>query len=327
MNINNNKKIFLLLFNLIFWFLIFLLIIKIVRFKISLGLFYHISFSPLILSFIFYILFAWIRGVRFAYTLGSKDYLKSYGISGIYTLGCSVFPGGIGEAMLPIFIKKYLHLSFSKGTALLLTTRVFDILFVIIFFIISLFLSNLSLSNQNVLNLFGIFLIILFFSIVFIIFFYRRARVFIITIIKNLTNKRKFTLYSIIEKLINFLEKIDAELTHINSKKKGIITLLTLFSRISIFISFFFLFRSVDIHISIIHIIFISTLVTLMLIIPFQGIGGFGSYEIWVTMGLIIVGISKNQALPASIPIQLFTFIFSIIEGFFGYILLIISDK
>lgn len=88
------------------------------------------------------------------------------------------------------------------------------------------------------------------------------------------------------DKLILFIEKIDSELTHINLKKKSMITLITLISRISAFISLLFLFSSFSLNMSIIQVVFVSTFVTLMLIIPFQGVGGFGSYEIWLIMAL-----------------------------------------
>lgn len=327
MNLNlNNKKIFLV-FNLTFWFLILFLIIRIVKFKINFELFYHISLFPLAIAFTFRMLFAWIKGIRFAYILDSENYLKSYGVSGMYALSNSVFPGGIGEAMLPVYVKKYLQLPFSKGTALLLATRVFDILFVMMFFIISFFANNLSVSNINITNLFGLFLIVLIFLTIFLIFFYGRARSFVIKGIKKFAEKRKFIMYSLVRKFILFIEKIDSELSHINSKKRGMIAFLTLISRISAFISLLFLFRSFNLNVSIIQIIFISTFITLMLIIPFQGVGGFGSYEIWVTLALLAVGVHRNQALSVSIPTQLLTFLFGLIEGMLGYVFLIVADK
>lgn len=327
LNINiSKKKIFLLFFNVIFWFSIFFVILKIANLKINLDIFNNIVLSRLAISFVFYILFAWIRGIRFAYILDSKNYLVSYGISGIYVLSCAVFPGGIGEAMLPVYTKKYLGIPFSKGAALLLTTRVFDVLFVIIFFIFSLFANSLSLNKLNILNLTGFFIIILIFSIIILIFFYDKARIFIIQLIKQKV-ERNDILPSIAKKMIVFMERINDDLTHINSKKKNMVIFLTLISRISIFISFLFLFKSLNLNISIVQAVFISTFATIMLIIPVQGLGGFGSYEIWITMALLSIGIARNIALSTSVPVQLLMFLFSLAEGILGYLFLAVSRK
>ncbi|RZV38735.1 MAG: flippase-like domain-containing protein [Candidatus Acidulodesulfobacterium acidiphilum] len=322
----SKKTILKYIFVVTFWFLVLLLILKLINFKINKQIFLNISLSPLIISFCFYILFSIFRGMRIAYLLNSKNYLKSYAISGMYVLSCAIFPGGIGEATLPFYIKKYMDISLSKGTALLLTTRIFDILFVIIFFIYSLFAIHLSYSNFH-LVLSGVFFIIPIFFIIFFIIFSNNLRFFFINKLgeKKLNNKN--ILGHFINKFILYIKNIDNELKEINIKKKDILVLFTLMGRLSVYASFFFLFKSLNLNITINQVIFVSTFVTLMLIIPFQGLGGFGSYEIWVTMALIIVGINKNNALTASIPTQLLFFIFSILEGITGYILLIIVSK
>jgi hypothetical protein len=327
LNINiSKKKIFLLFFNVIFWFSIFFVILKIAKFKINLNLFYDIYWIPFIYSFVFYILSACIRGIRFAYILGSNRYLKSFGILQIYALSRSVFPGGIGEAMLPIYVKKYFKEPFHKGIVLLLTTRVFDILFVILFFICSFFLNGLPMADINITNLsVGLFMILIF-SFVFIWVFNKNFRIFLVEKFKKIFNKKKI-LIPFIDRMVTFISNLDKELTYINSNKKKIITFLTILSRLFIFISFYFLLVSINANVSFIQTIFISTFITLMMIIPLQGVGGFGSYEIWATMALVLIGTSKNYALSLSVLLQLFIFLFGLIEGMIGYLLLVILNK
>ena len=322
----SKKTILKYIFIVIFWFLIFLFILKLINFKINKQLFFNISPLPLIISFCFYLLFAFIRGMRIAYLLDSKNYFKSLAISGIYVLSCAIFPGGIGEATLPIYVKKYMDIPLSKGTALLLTTRIFDLLFIIFFFIYSLFAIHLSYNNFKIV-LSGIFFIIPVFFLIFFIIFSNNVRFFFINKIKkNFVRKRNF-LTPFVNKFILYIENIDKELKEISLKKKDLLIFLTLMSRLSVYIFFFFLFKSFHLNITIIQVIFVSTFVTLMLIIPFQGLGGFGSYEIWVTMALVIVGVNKHNALSVSIPIQLLVFIFGLLEGITGYFLLINANK
>ena len=320
------KTILKYIFVIAFWFLVFLFILKFMNFKINKQIFLNISLFPLIISFCFYIVFAIIRGVRIAYLLGSKNYLKSYAISGIYVLSCALFPGGIGEAALPFYVKKYMDIPLSKGTAVLLTTRFFDILFVIFFFMYSLFAIHLSYSNFHVV-LSGVFFVILIFFIIFFIIFSNSLRFFFINKLKKIFIKKRKFLTPFADKFIIYIENIDKELKDIGLKKKDMLLLLTLIARLSVYASFFFLLKSLNLNITISQVIFVSTFITLMLIIPLQGLGGFGSYEIWTTMALVIVGVNKNNALSASIPTQLLTFIFGILEGIIGYILLINANK
>lgn len=322
----SKKTILKYVFVVVFWFLVFLFILKILNFKINKQVFLNISPFPLVISFCFYILFAIIRGIRIAYLLDSKNYLKSCAISGMYVLSSAIFPGGVGEAMLPLYVKKYLNISLAKGTALLLTTRVFDILFVIIFFIFSFFVIHLSYNDFNI-ALYGIFFVILIFFLIFFILFSNSARFFFINKIKKYFIKKENILMPFINKFFLYIENIDKELKEINLKKKDLLIFLTLIARLSVYIFFFFLFKSFNLDLTIVQVIFVSTFVTLMLIIPFQGLGGFGSYEIWVTMALVIVGINKNAALQVSIPVQLLTLILGFLEGIIGYILLIIVNK
>jgi len=322
----SKKTILKYIFVVIFWFLVFLLILKFINFKINKQSFLNISLFPLIISFCFYILFAFIRGMRIAYLLDSKNYLKSYAISGIYVLSCAIFPGGIGETTLPFYAKKYMDIPLAKGTALLLTTRIFDVLFVIFFFMYSLFAIHLSYNNFHIV-LSGVFVAILIFFLIFSIIFSNRIRFFFINKIKQFFVKKRNILTPFVDKFVLYIEDIDKELKEIGLKKKDMLIFLTLTARLSVYVSFFFLFKSLNLNITITQVIFVSTFITLMLIIPFQGLGGFGSYEIWATMALVIVGINKNNALSVSIPIQLLIFAFSLLEGITAYFLLINANK
>lgn len=270
MDFKKHLKIILRLFKKIYPAVlsIFLLFFLIKIFKVEniydiTGVF---SWSEILISLVFYVLIKIQNTFRFSYFYHFKNYFRLFLILCISNLFLNIIPFRIGEIAYVKYFKRYLKLDYKESALKLAYIRIFDYFVIVCLFFVSLLFVDSSILELEKLVYFFIF-ISSFFLIIFGFFylFFKNNRLIV-----------KFLIYIQSFKKIT---KKDFVLVFFNS-------LIYWILRLGLG---FLLMYFVDIRPGFMVIVFFSTLIMTLEIIPIKTYLGFGFFEgAWVyLLGLL----------------------------------------
>ena len=231
-------------------------------------------------------------------------YLKKYKINFahllsvhfIHNLYSHVVPASLGELSFPILLKK--RISISKSISVLIVLRILTSMITIFLFVFSLIvlfsyrdILKINLSKTNVF-LYIIIIIVLFISIF-------RQHIF------NKLKKVKI-FRNLISKFINVTKIIRDEIVKLKEPKFLIENIsFALLSNMSIILFYFIIFHNLGIDLNFYQIIFVSSIGLAFLILPIKSIGGFGTTEGSLALGLVLVGINKQLAIQTGFVVHI----------------------
>ncbi|MDA2935712.1 flippase-like domain-containing protein [Patescibacteria group bacterium AH-259-L05] len=312
------KKI---IFGTIFSIIIIVLLVK----QIDLGRIQDfklkINYPLMIIAFLFTFISSLIRAIRFNYSLAVRlKILDIFRITLFYNLYTRLFPGGIGELTFPYLIKKNTNQAISTGLSSILLTRIFDILVIALFLGGGLiFFSNIDIENKKILYI-GYFLIAL---IAWLSIQYLNK---IVKVFANLSNKLVSDKNKWLKKINNNLYSI-SEALKINKKKKKQLFITTVLFWGSNFLMVQLFCISIGLAISYGEAILIASISVVAGLIPLNTIGGFGYKEGGLTLGLLLIGVAKHDAVIYSFLIHIVSISLALGGAFVGVLLDIKSSK
>src|SRR5438093_2197784 len=98
-------------------------------------------------------------------------------------------------------------------------------------------------------------------------------------------------------------------------------------ARVATGLQYFALFAAIDQAISLQQVWFALSIRTLLLAVPIQGLGGFGTTQVWWTAGLTLLGWSVDDAIAASLAVHLLDLSVSLPQAAPGWLGLTLSRE
>jgi uncharacterized protein (TIRG00374 family) len=277
-----------------------------------------INKTYLILGFFLYILSYVLRGLRFHILLDKKISLPDlFHIVCVHNMVNSILPARSGELSYIYILKKYHDKSTGEGVATLMVARVLDFITIsLLFFVSSLFVSDLPEMFSSIIwlvisftGLLAIFLIVLLYA----------GEIFM-----RFANAI-FTAFKLDKNvLVNFFlgkakEVVDSFKNIKNSGKMMELCIISVIIWLTLYSLNYTLIKSLDINIGFFEVLLASTFVVFMSVLPIQGLGGFGTYEVGWTIGFIGIGLSKELAINSGIVVHIIGIVYYVLLGLYGY--------
>lgn len=214
-----------------------------------------------------------------------KQLLLAHFIHNFYS---HLLPASLGELSFPLLLKK--SIPTSKTLSVLLITRMLILIVSFFLFLISvyfIFPDIIRSASEYFLNVSGIIIFLTVVTFIGVLYHMRNK-------ISSYLSKKKFfgKFYSSMLKLFQTLKTESYKLRNRFFASK--LLLLTFAGNISIIIYYFFILKGLNIDLSILEIIFISSIGIVFLIIPIKSIAGFGTTEGSWVVGMLVLGYSKE---------------------------------
>ncbi len=312
------KRILTLLFSLIITIVIVFILFKVININDLTTAFSELSPMIILLSFLAYFLSYIFKTLRF-YELNQKiKFKKLFSIVCIHNFFNNLIPARVGELSYVYLIGKEKNGSTESGVASLIISRIMDLglIFLLSFLALIIFKSKLNL-NEVTYNI-----LIIAIGIVFIIFyltvFSRRQVVSLVKKIIEITKIKKINFF------LTILSKIKLAFNHFKSMTSKRTIILSVIYSIGIVVSQYFFFYVImiglGVEISFIEVVLGSMIILIAVILPIQGIGGFGTYEGAWTLALIYLGISSEIAITTSFIIHILQLAYLIVLGVLGLV-------
>lgn len=261
----------------------------------------------------FYILSTFFRALRFKWLIYTREIpiYELFKISVLYNLSIMILPSKFGELSFPYFLKRISGRSITEGLASLITSRIYDFSILIIIFLLAS-ISNQSYFKTSSLSKFLILIVSIFIVIIIIILFVYMGKILhgISTLLRILSQKsifRNWRSWQWIKKKLNEF----AEDFYATKAKKTSLQVLssTLISWIMIFLAFYSFLMGFGVRLSILNVIFSSTFAIIASAIPIGVIGNWGTLEVGWTVGFLINGLSKQDAITSGFAVHILIFI------------------
>lgn len=258
------------------------------------------------------------RALRFKLLIRSKNmkFYDLFKIVSIHNMVNNLLPMRLGEFSYIYLIKKH-KITLMEGIESLLISRVLDIISISLFFLISVYglADRIGISSQMI-NLIVIVWFVVFISSMLIQFNRKPILLvcsFLFKIIKKFKNSKlnKFG-FSIMSEIQTISEKPFSNYIFGNSFITSLILGINLYSLNYILINF-----GLNIHLSILEVVFISTFPVFSSLLPIQGLSGFGTTEgAWV-LGFYLLGLPLNIAIITGFSMHIVTILyFTLLGGF-----------
>lgn len=270
------------------------------------------NYNLLSIAFILYFIANVVRAERFNLLFSQRlNFPDIFNITTLYNLYTALFPGGLGEFSFVYLIKKKVRKNIPTGVIAVLVTRIFDVLIISIFAIFSLL--SFSDIQFNFVKYFYI-LLILICSLSLTLIYLPVISKKILKILDFRLRRNNFWKAKLRDNILSFCSIIES------NKKKNFFLFLssTLFWGIIFFMIQLF-FWSIGVRLNYFESIFIGTISSIVSIIPLNTLGGFGYKETGLTLGLILLGIIKNNAIAYSFLIHLISLAFVILLVCVGF--------
>lgn len=285
------------------------------------GVFKEIRAEELIAAFSLYFLAYFFQALRFRLFLMNRFNLFSlFNIVCLHNFFNNILPLRTGEFSYLYLIEKSEKVRTGENIASLILARFLDFFAISLFFFISIILL-LSAETQFFQQLFLCWVLFLIpFAVLFVlILFYpikvsRFAEIFF-----SKTVFQKFKIFNFIQQKI---KEILGAIQNLKSRKLFFFSTITsLAIWLSLYLTSFLLIRGLGLNLNFWQIIFVSSFPLFSLILPIQGIAGFGNIEGSWTLGFMILGIPKVLAVSSGFILHFIILIYTFILAFLGYVL------
>ncbi len=272
----------------------------------------------LIFAFLVFILSNFLRAMRFKFLIEEPAGLFSlFKITSIGIMLNQVLPARAGELSYPYLFKKAHNISLGKGFSLLISTRIFDLLVIIVLFLLSLLLVINDQALKIKIFIIGVLALIIIVVIMLILLF---AGNWFLRQVGKITNKFN---YKLVKYFYGGLEKVISDLAKIKSPKLFFPLIL---SSVLIWLSMYFLnylvVRGLGLELYFFENVFVATFCLITSVLPIHSFIGFGTTEGSWTIGMLLLGYAKGLAITSGFGLHLINLFFSLVVFLFSWLTL-----
>src|SRR5256885_1668383 len=121
-------------------------------------------------------------------------------------------------------------------------------------------------------------------------------------------------------------DRLHAAIEELGSgSRPALLVAATVAARVATGLQYFALFAAIDQPLSLVQVWFALSIRTLLLAVPTQGLGGFGTTQVWWTAGLTLLGWSVDDAIAASLAVHLLDLTVSLPQAALGWLAVSLS--
>lgn len=279
----------------------------------------------LILAFLFYLVVSFSRSLRIRSAYSGEDYPLRliFSVSNLHTFLSNVFPSRLGEVSFVVLMRKVFGEHLGRNTVALIFFRIMDTFVVSSFFIVAAIIVGLSTSAVGPLWFYFVLVVLL-----GLLSFYLDTLVVLgVSVVKGLVSWAKLGKVGMGEKLLGFLDTLA---TFKILRSKGIYG-RNVFFTVVIWVFLMLVNKSVTMSLGIDLswplLVFSSTGAVLTSLIPITTFAAVGTYELgWIGV-FALVGLSKEQAILTGLTIHTVNFLFSLLLGVVGFLVISKCNK
>jgi uncharacterized protein (TIRG00374 family) len=272
----------------------------------------YVNYNYLVVAFCLYVLSYILRTCRFYFLLGKRvKFYRMFNIVSMHNLANMIIPARVGEVSF-LYLNKRYGITSGESLGSLITARVFDLAITSVFVVISIFFvyRNVQLLNGILLLLGLVFGLI---AAAFVLLFRYKKR-FLgwfdkITKILKMNEKKHVKIFK--SRLIEAYQLI----TNLDKGKIKTAVLTSVALWLILYLVNFAFLLAFNVTIGFMETIFMISVLVLLPLIPFYGLGGFGTFEITLSFFLILFGISKEIAIISSFGIHIIILMFIVALG------------
>lgn len=276
----------------------------------------NINLAFLLIGFILYTCSYIFRAWRFHILLNKEVSIKDlFNIGCVHNMMNSLLPVRTGELSYIYLLKKINSRTTGEGIASLLVARIFDFIAItLLFFISFIFAQELLTELVHIIWILLIFLLSMVFLLLMVI--YSREPVRLLKIILKITWLDKFSVSNYVLKIF---EEGNKSIEKIHTKNLFIQVL-----SLSIIVWFlndlivFFLLKGMDINLPLQIVVLGATFSLLSMIIPIQGIAGFGTQEGFWVFAFAPLGLPLDKAISTGFVFHIVIIMYFLILGAVG---------
>jgi glycosyltransferase 2 family protein len=306
------NKYLKIIISLLVIILFFLFVYYYIDFEQFLILLKRQKYLYLILAFIVQLIGYYLRAKRFQIILKNRETLTIYSISSIHFFLNKVLPAKIGEISLPILFKKYSNIRFSEGIGALIIFRLFDFLTVIFLFIVSILFVHARFFNWKTI-LFSVLILML------LLLFIVKIRP-ILSLLENSISYIKIKkIQHIKEKFLSLVKQISLYISSISFRTFMQLFLFSISNWLMTYVFYYLIISSFNLNYSYPEVVFAATFSSFTLLIPVSGFGNIGTFEAGWAIGFILLGMSKDLAIPVGLFSNVLGILMNGVIAGFGY--------
>ena len=251
------------------------------------------------------------RAIRFKWLIDSKGSIPLsdlFRITVFYHMSLMVLPSKLGEFSLPYLLNKISGISVPHGLASLVVSRVYD------FFIVLMVLVSVSIGFQG---LFKVNLPLVILLIVFLIGFIVLGLLYMSSFLKwfsktlgKVSDRTGWGNAKFIPWVQDKIGGVAEGFSAIQTRRTYFpVSLTSLASWAMIFLTLYAYMKSFGIDLSLMKMLFGSTIGVIANALPISGIGNWGTLEAGWAAGFLIVGLSKEKAIASGFGVHILIFI------------------
>lgn len=288
-----------------------------------------VSINPLYLvaGFFLYICSYFFRAVRFQFLLNGEVCLRDlFRIVCVHNMVNSVLPARMGELSYVYLLKKMHQRSIGDGVATLVVARIFDFVVIVVFFLLALQFMKDTPSALVDFAWVGSIVIVGLVSLLALLLYSGRSLFYSMKTLFETFHLVRWNLGKyLLAKAEETMESFD-RIKFPGLLKYFQLLLVSCGIWLSLYLLIYFLVVGMGIPVGFLAVLFASTFAIISTVLPIQGIGGFGTIEGAWTIGFMLIGLTKADAISSGFGYHIVVILYFIILGIYGVLALKIRD-
>jgi uncharacterized protein (TIRG00374 family) len=269
----------------------------------------------LVIGFGLYVLSYFFRALRFYILLKREAEIKDlFKIVCVHNMINNILPFRTGELSYIYLLKKLHNKKVGEGIATLIVARIFDFIIIALLFFTAVLISFQGLPSivNKILWIITIFLISIVALLIILVYFGKK---FIVKI-KNI-----FIRFGVINSsiLVYLLRKGDETIESFGTIKSKSTFIICAMTSIGVWLSVYLmtqvLLNAMNVQMDIKYVIIASTIPIFSVLLPIQGIAGFGTLESAWTISLMSFGVSKEMSILAGFSLHIISIVYFTVLG------------
>lgn len=272
--------------------------------------------SGIILGFTLYVFSYLFRALRFKMLLeGDISITDLFPIVCVHSMMNNILPLRAGELSYIYLIRKRKFLM-RQGIATLMVARILDFIVISLLFLISM--TYIKKTSEIISSILVIVCILLVLMVLFL-FFLISWRGRFIRLNEIIVDKLRLNNFRITRFLLRGLKDVIESLRGIRSKNIFVRSFfISVLLWMCLYLADYALVNALGLELDILTVMFVATFCYITSILPVHGIAGFGTVEGSLSIGFIIVGISRDIAISSSFALHIIAFSFFLSLGVLG---------
>lgn len=284
-----------------------------------------VNINPLYLvaGFLLYACSYFFRALRFQILLNGELGLKDlFRIVCVHNMINSILPARTGELSYIYLLKKVHQRSIGDGVATLVVARIFDFVVIVAFFLLALqLMKDIPSALVDIAWMGGILIV----GLVSLLVFSLYSGKSLFYSMKSLFETFHLVRWKLGKYLLAKTEETMESFDKIKSPgllKYFQLLLITCGIWLSLYLLIYLLVIGMGISVGFFVVLFASTFAIVSTVLPIQGVGGFGTIEGAWTIGFMLIGLTKADAISSGFSYHIVVILYFVILGIYGLLAL-----